>query len=589
VPNRVIVLAVNVDLNDATRQVINDERGVLAELHGLLSKLEASEKDLQDLKIALSDLEGIFMLVVCGEYNAGKSSLLNALLGQKVMEEGVTPTTDRVTIVTYGPLERNVEESTSILRREYPAEILRDLAFVDTPGTNAVVKKHQELTERFVPRADLVLFVTSADRPFTESERTFLQLIGSWGKKIVILVNKIDIIEDPEERQKIMQFVRENARETLGVTPQVFAVKARAAFKAKQSGDPSQLAGTGLPELEAYIESTLAASERLKLKLTNPLGVASHISEKYKTVVDERLRLLEDDRKTLEEIDRQLAQYDKDMVREFDNYIARLKTVLLEVERRGDVFFDDTVRFRNVVGLLNSEKVKQDFESRVIRNSDKEIDVAVHEMVDWFIQRNLNIWEDVIAFVNGRRKAGEERVIGEIGGRFQYDRDALIRNLRQGAEDVMKTYDEGAEGQRLADQLQQSVFSSGLGLVGGVGLGAAVLAMVSSAAWDITGVTLGLTLAGLGLYLIPRRRQQAKKELHDKMQGLRDGLSSTIGKQFDSELKKSLEKLQAGIQPYTRFVRSELGRLEGLQTELGQVVNSLGTLKRSVESLNGKG
>ncbi len=578
----------NVDLNEATRQVIQDERNVLAELHGLLSKLEASEKDLQDLKTALGDLEGIFMLVVCGEYNAGKSSLLNALLGQKVMEEGVTPTTDRVTIVTYGPVEKNIEESTSILRREYPAEILRDLAFVDTPGTNAVVKKHQELTEKFVPRADLVLFVTSADRPFTESERTFLQLIGSWGKKIVILVNKIDIVEEAEERQKIMQFVRDNARNTLGVTPQVFAVKARAAFRAKQSGDPSQLAGTGLPELEAYIESTLAASERLKLKLTNPLGVASHIADHYKTVVDDRLRLLEDDRKTLEEIDRQLAQYDKDMKREFENYISRLKTVLLEVERRGDVFFDDTVRFRNVVGLLNSEKVKQDFESKVIRNADKEIDVAVHEMVDWFIQRNLNIWEDVITFVNGRRKAGEERVIGEIGGRFQYDRDALIRNLRQGAEEVMQTYDEGAEGQRLADKLQQSVFSSGLGLVGGVGLGAAVLALVSSTAWDITGVTLGLTLAGLGLYLIPRRRQQAKKELHVKMQDLRDGLSDTIGKQFDSELQKSLEKLQAGIQPYTRFVRSELGRLEGLQIELSTVSNNLSNLKRNVDSLNGR-
>ncbi len=579
---------VNVDLNEATRQVIQDERGILAELHGLLSKLEASEKDLSDLKTALGDLEGIFMLVVCGEYNAGKSSLLNALLGQKVMEEGVTPTTDRVTIVTYGPIEKNVEESTSILRREYPAEILRDLAFVDTPGTNAIVQKHQELTERFVPRADLVLFVTSSDRPFTESERNFLQLIGSWGKKIVIIVNKIDIVEQAEERQKIMQFVRDNARATLGGTPQVFATKAKAAFRAKQSGDPSQLAGTGLPELEAYIESTLAASERLKLKLTNPLGVATHIADQYKTVIDDRLKLLEDDRKTLEEIDRQLAQYDKDMKRDFENYISRLKTVLLEVERRGEVFFDDTIHFRNVVGLLNSERIKQDFESKVIRSADKDIDVAVHEMVDWFIQRNLNIWEDVIAFVNGRRKAGEDRVIGEIGGRFLYDRDALIRNLRQGAEEIMQTYDEGAEAQRLADKLQQSVFGSGLGVVGGVGLGAAVLALVSSTAWDITGVTLGLTLAGLGLYLIPRRRQQAKKELHTKMQELRDGLSDTIGKQFESELKKSLEKLQAGIQPYTRFVRSELGRLEGLQTELNTVSNNLGNLKRNVESLNGK-
>lgn len=574
----------NFDINDATRQVIQNERTAIADLHGLLHRLDASEKDLLDLKLALTDLEGIFMLVVVGEYNAGKSSLLNSLLGQKVMLEGVTPTTDRVTIVTYGEVERNVDESSSLLRREYPAEILRDLAFVDTPGTNAIIKKHQELTERFIPRADLVLFVTSADRPFTESERTFLQIIGSWGKKIVIVINKMDIIEEADERQKILQFVRDNARATLGSAPQVFPVKAKQAFRAKQSGDPSQLAGTGLPELEAYIESTLAASERVKLKLQNPLGVALHIADKYKTVIRDRLALLADDKKTLEEVDRQLDQYDKDMKREFDNYLTRLKTVLLEVERRGEVFFDDTVRFRNIPGLLNGEKVRKEFETRVIRNADKDIDVAVHELVDWFIQRNLNLWEDVVSFVNGRRKAGEERVIGEVGGRFQYDRDALIRNLRQSAEDVMKTYDEDAEGRRLSEKLQQSVFSSGLGLVGGLGIGAAIVALVASTAWDITGITLGLTLAGVGLYMIPRRRRQAKLELHNKMQELRDGLGSSIGNQFEQELRRASEKLHVSVQPYTRFVRSELNRLEGLQGELETAESNLANLKRAVDS-----
>jgi tRNA U34 5-carboxymethylaminomethyl modifying GTPase MnmE/TrmE len=97
---------VNFDINDATRQVIQNERTSIADLHGLLHRLDAAEKDLLDLKLALTDLEGIFMLVVVGEYNAGKSSLLNSLLGQKVMLEGVTPTTDRVTIVTYGPQKK---------------------------------------------------------------------------------------------------------------------------------------------------------------------------------------------------------------------------------------------------------------------------------------------------------------------------------------------------------------------------------------------------------------------------------------------------------------------------------------------------
>ena len=62
----------------------------------------------------------------------------------------------------------------------------------DTPGTNAIHREHERLTREFVPRSDLVLFVTSADRPFTESERGFLQGIRDWGKKIVVVVNKMD-------------------------------------------------------------------------------------------------------------------------------------------------------------------------------------------------------------------------------------------------------------------------------------------------------------------------------------------------------------------------------------------------------------
>lgn len=575
----------NLDVSEATRVLLGRERTVIGGLQSLLGKLDASEEDLKELQAALRDLEGIFMLVVAGEYNAGKSSLLNAILGEKVMPEGVTPTTDRVTIVSYGPVPKDTEESGALLRREYPAEILRDLAFVDTPGTNAVIQKHQELTERFVPRADLVLFVTSADRPFTESERRFLELIGSWGKKIVLVVNKLDILDSEVERAQVLEYVREHARATLGVTPQVFGVAAKRAFAARQRGDEAALEASGLRGLERFVERSLAAGERLRLKLLNPLGVSLHLAEKYQGVTAERLALLEDDRRTLEEVDRQLEQYDKDMRREFEGYLTRVKTVLLEVERRGEVFFDEEVRLGNVIGLMNGERLRQAFEARVIRGADREIDLAVAELVDWFIQRNMGLWEDVMRFVNERRQAGEEaRLIGEVGGRFQYDREQLIRSLRQSAEEVMSSYDDDREGRRLAESLQGAVLQSGLLGVGGLGLGAAIVALLSGAALDITGITLGLTLAGVGLLILPRRRQRAKKELHDQMQALRDGLQETLGKQFEAELRRAGEKLHAAIAPYTRFVRSELERLDTVQEELQRNREALAALRREIEA-----
>ena len=79
--------------------------------------------------------------------------------------------------------------------RMLPAELLRKLNIVDTPGTNVILERQQRLTEEFVPRADLVLFIMSADRPFTDSEVKFLKYIRQWGKKVVFVLNKVDIFD----------------------------------------------------------------------------------------------------------------------------------------------------------------------------------------------------------------------------------------------------------------------------------------------------------------------------------------------------------------------------------------------------------
>lgn len=567
------------------RDLLDDVRAALSDLQDAVARLDVGEEATADLRNAQRDLEGLFLLVVLGEYNAGKSSLLNALLGEKVAPEGVTPTTDRITILAWGAEPREIESGPSVVRRTHPSPLLEQVALVDTPGTNAIITRHQELTERFVPRADLVLFVTSADRPFTESERAFLELIASWGKKITIVVNKLDILDEPAERDKVIEYVRDHARETLHSTPEVFGVMARKAAKARMAGDRDAVAETGLLELEAHIQDQLEDAERIRLKLLSPIGVGRRVADLAKGVVDGRLKLLAQDRRTLEEIERQMRQFEKDMRREGASYLARIKTILLEIERRGEVFFDDTVRLRNVVTLMNASKVRDEFERRVLRDADRQIDEAVSQMVDWFLERNLQLWEDVMGYLNERRQATEERIIGDVGGRFQYDRQKLLRNLRDQAEAVLATYDQEGEARRLADKLQQSVVQTGLLQVSGVGLGAAVLAFVSGAALDVTGVTLGLTLVGVGFLVLPRRRAQAKRELHEAMQELRDGLEDSLGDQLDVELQHARERLAAAIAPYTRFVRSELDRLDDLEQELASVSDRLAELRRSVGEL----
>src|SRR5688572_1905259 len=174
-------------------------RELLSELRGALARFGATEPDISALDSSIRQLDELFLLVVVGEFNAGKSAFINAIAGQPILREGVTPTTARIHVLKHGDSTLQDTETGGVVVSTAPVELLRDVHIVDTPGTNAIIREHEQLTTHFVPRADLVLFVTSADRPFTETERAFFELIRGWGKKIVIVINKVDILERSEE------------------------------------------------------------------------------------------------------------------------------------------------------------------------------------------------------------------------------------------------------------------------------------------------------------------------------------------------------------------------------------------------------
>ncbi len=197
----------------------------------------------------------------------------------------------------------------------------------------------------------------------------------------------------------------------------------------------------------------------------------------------------------------------------------------------------------------------------------------------------MQLWEDVMLFVKERRKASHDKVIGEVGGRFQYDRKTLIRSLEQSAEEVLRTYDEKIEATKLANSLQGAVLRSGLVQLGGIGLGAALAAILSGLALDVTGIVAGIAVVGIGFLVLPDQRRKAKKDLHNKMQELRDGLEDTLGTQFEIELDSSSERLRNAISPYTRFVSSELKHIEEVKSELGKIKDDFQTLRREVEAL----
>jgi small GTP-binding protein len=570
-------------LNTNQENMLNRERKLLSDLRVALVNFGASQEDQITLANSIHQLDELFLLVVVGEFNAGKSAFINALLGEDVLKEGVTPTTTQINILRYGSeYERNVEhENMHVLTA--PVEILTDISIVDTPGTNAIIRQHEEITSQFVPRSDLVLFITSADRPFTESERTFMQQIRDWGKKVVVVLNKIDLFEDTADIERVTTYIKDNTRILLDITPEIFPVSSRYAQRAKK-GEPTFWEISHFEPLEMYIHETLDESGRLQLKFQNPLGVGMHLVDKYSVEIKSRLDLLQDDFTTLEDVDKQLTVYKEDMYRDFEFRMSDIENELFDMERRGTEYFDDTLRLAKVFDLLNKSRIEKEFEQRVVADSPQEIERKVGELIDWLVDSDLRQWQAVMEHLADRRQQHKERIVGSVvGTSFHHDRQHLIEAVGRETSRVVDSYNKTAEAEKIASDAQASVAALAAVEVGAVGLGTLVAILATTAAVDVTGVLLAGVIAALGLFVIPARRRQAKAEMREKISGMRLQLMQSLRKQFSSEIERSLQQINDAISPYTRFVRAERNKLQEVQAEMDEIRIGLNRLQVEVE------
>lgn len=581
-------------------RILQDERRLLEGLQVTLTRLDAPESDLALVRNVLAQLEELFLLVVVGEFNAGKSAVINALLGDRYLTEGVVPTTSELFFIRHmDAVERpGIDAGMAVLR--LPVPWLQEVNLVDTPGTNAIIRQHQEITEHFVPRSDLVLFVTSADRPFSESEHLFLQRIRDWGKKIVIVVNKIELLTSEEERQQVLEFVARNAWELLGVAPAIFPVSARLALEAKQAvtdKGSSQQEGTHLltnrswqrsqfGALEQYILDALDAAERVRLQLSNPIGIASALIAKYQQVVGQRQKLLQGDFQALDAIDEQLEAYQNDMRRDFQYQNDRVQNVLFEMIERGDRFFDENLRITRVVELVNSERLRGEFERRVLADTSREIEHHVHELIDWLIDRDYRQWQAVMEFIDRRSSQHTDHMIGQVRGEFEFNRQNLLNSVGRSAQDVVASYDREAEALKLAQDVQRAILQTAAVEAGAIGLGAILVVILNTTFLDVTGVLSASALAALGLYVLPYRRQKVKAQLRARIGDLRQRLDSAISRQFETELAASVQRIREAIAPYTRFVRVEREKLETLSASLKGAEGEWNDLRREVEGMS---
>ncbi len=255
--------------------------------------------------------KGRVTLVVLGEFNHGKSTVVNALLGDDVLPMGITPTTAVITHLVYGDapvvtvkppnegapytidydtMDDAVRDSGAegeepeYIEIAYPNPVLQQsLVLVDTPGVNDISRQKVEITYGYVPRADVILYVLDATQVLKKSEVTFIRdrLLKANRERILFVLNKVDALS-PEDVLEVEQYARERLEALIGPV-ELFSFSGRLALKAQQQGAPlpepfsrfrDALLGF-LNEQRAFIilDSALAGGQRVSGMLQQNLAI----------------------------------------------------------------------------------------------------------------------------------------------------------------------------------------------------------------------------------------------------------------------------------------------------------------------------
>jgi predicted GTPase len=342
--------------------------------------------------------EDRFHLVVVGEFNHGKTTFVNALLGESALPVGVTPTTATIHHIHWaerpeafvvsaagvkrplpfeqvkrfavgggldapsapasaGATQPAQETDVDHLEIGYPAPLLRErILLVDTPGVNDLSLQRADITYSYIPRADAVLFLLDAGQILKESERVFLndKLLKASRDKIVFVITKWDLLSSEEQREALAY--AKNHLSTLVKEPVVFPVSGETALA-------GNVAGSGLPELVAHLTRFLA-EERGRILLDNALGEGLGVAQLLSKGVDARRRSIQ---MNSEQIERRIEALEKDLAGKSGTIEQRRMQIREEVagiktgaRKDLDRFVDDMIRqLPNVIESAKAQDLKQ--------------------------------------------------------------------------------------------------------------------------------------------------------------------------------------------------------------------------------------
>lgn len=564
-------------VNEKYSRLILEEKALLESLSAEVRALSYEEFE-KKIKAVRENLENLFSIVFIGEFSTGKSSIINALLGERILPEGITPTTDRITILKYGDVrEEHKENGTHYI--SIPEERLKGVFIVDTPGTNVTLEQHEQLTQEFIPKADIVFFVIGAERAVTGSEVKLIRFIKEdWLKNMVFLLNKIDIVESAEELKNLINYSAGELERIFNIKPFLIPISAKLAFQAKGSQSPELYSRSGTEKLEEYTFKTLGEEERIRMKIKGSIALTLSLCAETQKTLEGHLNKISADMGRLEEFETRLAGMKEEVLENSKQFTEKIRSRLLEFKTRGIEFIDELIRFENVIKLIRKDKVAKEFESKVSLQIVKELEKDLDAMVAWAERSSRTLMDSTIDFYH----ASIQQEPIKSGTGFSYDRTRLIDTVRSELEAKRKQIDPATLGGNLVDSARSAV-AGVLGVqIGSLAIGAAVISAFSSLIIDITGIVTAIAIMATAFVILPKKRRDAMKEFGTKVDTLIQELTSSVSSQLERDLDNIKMQILDSLIPLKNFYKAQRKKLFESKKSIEEIEGKFAKIKDSL-------
>lgn len=554
----------------------------LASLLSLAQQIGAPPTTTQHLQNLIAGLKEPFLFVVVGEVKAGKSMLLNALFGRDFCKVDVLPTTDRIYVFKYGEAEKDIPLSEHMMELWRPIDFLKDFNIVDTPGTNTIVANHEEITENFIPLADLIVFVFSVVNPWAASSWDFLRLIGNqWRKNIVFVVQQSDL-RDQREVESVVKHLEQTILQVLGSSRPIFAVSAKRAFQAKTAADGQKQGlweASNFGPLESWITETVSQSEERGGKVRSVTQTAQVVVNDLRTQIQGSLDILKSDQDKLAIIRGGLDSRKEQTMRQVGGFIREMEMAYDASRERGEKLLEERLGFGQTIKMIFSGggRWEKDFQDQVESDVKAKVQTQIEHALTLLESDLRSIWQDLQERVSVHFATKQTRAV--MPG-FLSQRDVVLQRLQL-------TLLEQMSDERVKEQLQ-SLFGetarwlripTGVAAAGGVF--AIIAAITHTAILDVTGTVAGLAALTGTLYAVFRRRKTLR-EYRERMNEKRKDLATAVETQLKNAIAVFYQELGQMFSPLESFCEAEARRHLPMKERIDEFDQVLLAIKEQV-------